>query len=129
MGAELRAGCCLCLGWGRGPGGREVAVLHNSTFQFLNAGHSLTEISSRRLSLANYWLQSPPLALLARSGQTRSLQTKTLFTSAHLCCVWKVGPFWVICGIDLWMGHFHYVDPFELCNLQTTHIYTHFVII
>ncbi len=40
-----------------------MAVLHNSTFQFLNAGHSLTEISSRRLSLANYCLAYPSLAL------------------------------------------------------------------
>lgn len=71
--AECRAWCCLCLGRGRGVEGREVAVLHNSTFQFLNAGHSLTEISSRRLSLANYCLAYPSLALLARSGQSYSI--------------------------------------------------------
>lgn len=57
-----------CLGRGHGPEGREVAVLRNSTFQFLNAGHSLTEISSCRLSLTNYCLPSPPAAPRALSA-------------------------------------------------------------
>ncbi len=57
-------------------------------FSFLNAGHSLTEISSRRLSLANYCLAYPSLAL----DRAAVFTEKTGFTSTHLCCVWKVGP-------------------------------------
>ncbi len=118
--AELRAWCCLCLGQGRGAEGREVAVLHNSTFQFLNAGHSLTEISSRRLSLANYCLAYPPLALLARSGQSYSIhrekQTQnSLYINPLVLCLESGTVLGDMRKYGITDGSFLL---FELCNLQ-----------
>ncbi len=96
--AERTQGLMLFI-WGRGRGaeGREVAVLHNSTFQFLNAGHSLTEISSRRLSLANYL----PCIPFTGSGQSCSIHRENrLYINPLVLCLesgtvssdtWKYG--------------------------------------